>query len=163
VLSAGRLEQVGGPDEIYDRPTSRFVATFVGSPPMNVCDGEYVDGALVGPGLRVGAPAGATAVGVRPEHLLLGAAAEAAAEAGPAAGPTIEADLTLTGQVVTSERLGAERTLYVETGAGIVTVRVDATVPVGEGEAVTLVAAARTLSFFDAAGRVVALGEVSAG
>ncbi|MGI3903476.1 MAG: ABC transporter ATP-binding protein [Janthinobacterium lividum] len=38
VLNAGRVEQVGTPAEIYRRPASRFVAGFVGSPPMNLLD-----------------------------------------------------------------------------------------------------------------------------
>ena len=36
VMNAGELQQVGSPDEIYERPANRFVATFVGNPPMNV-------------------------------------------------------------------------------------------------------------------------------
>src|SRR5262249_23435690 len=36
VLREGELQQVASPDEIYDRPANRFVATFVGSPPMNL-------------------------------------------------------------------------------------------------------------------------------
>ena len=52
VLDAGRLRQVGPPREIYDKPADTFVATFIGSPPMN----------LVQRGDRL--------VGFRPEHLL---------------------------------------------------------------------------------------------
>src|SRR3954470_8181719 len=40
VLHDGELEQLGPPSEIYDRPANRFVAEFVGSPPMNVLQGE---------------------------------------------------------------------------------------------------------------------------
>ena len=40
VLNAGRVEQVGTPEEVYHRPASRFVAGFVGSPPMNVVEAE---------------------------------------------------------------------------------------------------------------------------
>ncbi|MFP3867362.1 MAG: ABC transporter ATP-binding protein [Desulfobacteraceae bacterium] len=36
VLAAGRLQQVGPPSELYQRPANRFVATFIGSPPMNL-------------------------------------------------------------------------------------------------------------------------------
>src|SRR5438093_1022248 len=36
VMREGVLQQVAPPDEIYDRPANRFVATFVGNPPMNV-------------------------------------------------------------------------------------------------------------------------------
>lgn len=42
VLRAGRVEQVGSPQEIYSRPATRFVADFVGEPPMNLIDGVLV-------------------------------------------------------------------------------------------------------------------------
>jgi len=38
VMRDGRIEQVGTPDEVYHRPANRFVAGFIGSPPMNVVD-----------------------------------------------------------------------------------------------------------------------------
>jgi multiple sugar transport system ATP-binding protein len=52
VMSAGRILQYGSPAEIYNRPANRFVATFVGSPPMNVL--EQKDG---------------SALAIRPEHV----------------------------------------------------------------------------------------------
>jgi multiple sugar transport system ATP-binding protein len=45
VLNAGRVQQVGTPDDIYDHPANTFVATFLGSPPMNLLQR---DGRLVG-------------------------------------------------------------------------------------------------------------------
>ncbi|MBL7497676.1 ABC transporter ATP-binding protein [Frankia sp. CNm7] len=141
VLDAGRLEQLDTPDEIYDRPASRFVATFVGSPPMNVLDGARADGVLAGPGFAVAAPAGAAAVGVRPEGLRL-------APAGPAAGSPDGGALRLDGTVVVSERLGAERVVYVQTPAGPLAVRIGAEGAVQPGTAVTLSAAAPALTFF---------------
>jgi multiple sugar transport system ATP-binding protein len=45
VMSAGRIRQLGTPQEVYDDPADTFVATFLGSPPMNVVER---DGALVG-------------------------------------------------------------------------------------------------------------------
>jgi multiple sugar transport system ATP-binding protein len=45
VLNRGRIEQVGSPQEVYDRPASTFVARFVGSPTMNLFAGRRVDGA----------------------------------------------------------------------------------------------------------------------
>jgi multiple sugar transport system ATP-binding protein len=54
VLSAGRLQQLGTPQEIYDTPANRFVAEFVGSPPMNFLDGVLRGDAT---GLCVDAPA----------------------------------------------------------------------------------------------------------
>ncbi|HVH42129.1 MAG TPA: sn-glycerol-3-phosphate ABC transporter ATP-binding protein UgpC [Labilithrix sp.] len=45
VLNGGVVEQSGAPLEIYDRPRSRFVATFLGSPQMNLVDGRVVEAA----------------------------------------------------------------------------------------------------------------------
>jgi multiple sugar transport system ATP-binding protein len=44
VIEGGQVRQVGTPTEIYDDPADRFVATFVGSPPMNIvaCNGDYL-------------------------------------------------------------------------------------------------------------------------
>jgi len=45
VMSEGRLQQVGSPNDIYDRPANRFVAEFVGSPPINILElGDQADG-----------------------------------------------------------------------------------------------------------------------
>ena len=52
VMSAGRVRQIGAPVEVYDDPADTFVATFIGSPPMNLI------------------PRGPVLVGFRPEHLL---------------------------------------------------------------------------------------------
>jgi ABC-type sugar transport system ATPase subunit len=48
VLDQGRVQQIGSPDDVYHRPVNRFVAQFIGSPPMNIIDGELseVDGRL---------------------------------------------------------------------------------------------------------------------
>ena len=79
VVVGGRLQQVGTPKEVYERPANLFVARFIGSPPMNTLAGivEVRDGepwVRVGEGvLRLGPIAAAegrsVVVGVRPEHL----------------------------------------------------------------------------------------------
>jgi multiple sugar transport system ATP-binding protein len=80
VMRDGILQQVDGPERIYDEPTNLFVASFVGSPAMNLLEGDVVrngDGAAVRLGdAEVGAPAsvasrsgGRIAVGIRPEHV----------------------------------------------------------------------------------------------
>jgi multiple sugar transport system ATP-binding protein len=62
VLQSGVLQQVGTPEELYERPANVFVAGFIGSPAMNLV-----------PAPVVGAPGGAQRiVGFRPEHLRLG-------------------------------------------------------------------------------------------
>ena len=61
VLANGRIQQVGRPIELYRRPVNRFVAGFIGSPPMNFVAGhaQAVDGrfAFVADGVRVALPA----------------------------------------------------------------------------------------------------------
>src|SRR3954465_12636994 len=59
VMNAGRMEQFGTPEEVYHPPASTFVASFIGSPPMNLLKEA--------PGARAG-----TITGVRPEHLDIG-------------------------------------------------------------------------------------------
>ncbi|WP_261555609.1 ABC transporter ATP-binding protein [Frankia tisae] len=199
VLGEGRLQQIGTPDEIYDRPATRFVAAFVGSPPMNVWDGHWHDGRLRAEGFDLPAPAGAAAFGVRPEHLTLDAGTrhltarettareatardvdvpgqpgrpappgEASSPAGgavvirpaaaagrPALGPGPgfgSGELRLAGEVLVSERLGAERTVHVRTGAGVLAVRVDAGIHLTPGDPVVLRAPTSALTFFGPGG-----------
>jgi multiple sugar transport system ATP-binding protein len=46
VLSKGKIQQIGTPTEVYDRPANRTVATFIGDPPMNLLDASYRNGSL---------------------------------------------------------------------------------------------------------------------
>jgi sn-glycerol 3-phosphate transport system ATP-binding protein len=82
VLNAGRIEQVGAPLELYERPATLFVAGFLGSPPMNFLKGTLEspavvrldDGAeIVCNSADAAVPRGTRVVaGVRPERLLVG-------------------------------------------------------------------------------------------
>jgi multiple sugar transport system ATP-binding protein len=84
VLNHGRIAQVGTPHEIYNHPRDTFVATFVGSPAMNLLSGRVRDGRLVlaserleiemsGPlGARATPAAGRVTLGVRSEDVALG-------------------------------------------------------------------------------------------
>ncbi len=74
VLNGGRIEQIGAPLEVYHQPASTFVASFIGSPAMNLMAGElHGDRVAIGPsvlGLDGYAPtSGAVTVGVRAEDL----------------------------------------------------------------------------------------------
>jgi multiple sugar transport system ATP-binding protein len=86
VMSTGRLQQVGTPQEVYDAPANLFVAQFIGTPPMNTLPGTVTTarGTLavdvggghlpVPPGLGASLDDGRpVVVGVRPEHLVLAA------------------------------------------------------------------------------------------
>jgi ABC-type sugar transport system ATPase subunit len=63
VMNHGRLEQVGTPEEVYDRPANRFVAGFIGSPSMSFAPVEALDG------VRIPRAQPGQTVGVRPEHV----------------------------------------------------------------------------------------------
>ena len=106
VINRGRIEQVGSPIDLYDHPANRFVSGFIGSPAMNFIDvnehgPENCTSLGAGPasielaGCQV---AGATAIGIRPEHLEL---------AGPEDG-----DFPATVEII--EKLGAESLVYLQ-------------------------------------------------
>jgi sn-glycerol 3-phosphate transport system ATP-binding protein len=89
VMNAGRIEQVGSPSEVYRRPQTRYVATFIGSPPMNILPGRAESDGVVGVGngrlsvadMRRGLKAGAAVeVGLRPEDLRVGPAGSGAVD-----------------------------------------------------------------------------------
>jgi ABC-type sugar transport system ATPase subunit len=72
VLSDGRLQQLGPPQELYDTPANVFVAGFIGSPPMNLLRAAARDGRVSAGDFvleRAGLPDGALIVGLRPEAL----------------------------------------------------------------------------------------------
>jgi sn-glycerol 3-phosphate transport system ATP-binding protein len=91
VMNAGRAEQIGAPLEVYARPATTFVASFIGSPPMNLIPQER-DGRKV-------------LFGIRPEHLE----------------PCAEAEAKLVVDVDLIEPLGADTLVYghVEGGARV--------------------------------------------
>jgi multiple sugar transport system ATP-binding protein len=78
VMNGGRVEQIGPPLELYDRPRSLFVASFIGSPGINLLQGRIEDGSFVTDQGRtlplpfaVPARTGAVVYGIRPEHFTL--------------------------------------------------------------------------------------------
>ena len=144
IINRGKLQQVGPPQAVYDRPANLFVAGFVGSPPMNTLAGSmnYVGGQPVvttGHGAVQAAEAGAAVegqsvvVGVRSEHLRVGD--------GPA---------TLDGVVENVELLGHERHVVVKVGESLVVIRQPTEAPaVAVGEQVPLVAEPSGVHLFD--------------
>ncbi len=136
VMNAGRMEQIGTPEEVYARPATTFVASFIGSPPMNLLEGA-ADGSRFTIGsvtLELPQPAprnGPLLLGVRPEH------------ADPAAsGWSLSVDMV--------EMLGAERLVYGRLGDAAFTLRMDATLPSPHpGDHLHLHVAGKHLHWFD--------------
>ncbi len=89
VLKGGHIQQVGPPKELYERPRNLFVAGFIGSPSMNLIDGEASPAGFRSPGLtlplRQTLVSGRCKLGIRPEHVDI-----AAPEAGR---PEMQVDL----------------------------------------------------------------------
>ncbi|MBX3248026.1 MAG: sn-glycerol-3-phosphate ABC transporter ATP-binding protein UgpC [Myxococcales bacterium] len=76
VLNGGLVEQEGPPLEIYERPATKFVAGFLGSPAMNFLEGTVADGRVRGEGFDLavaGVQPGKVTVGIRPHDVHLDA------------------------------------------------------------------------------------------
>jgi len=134
VLRAGTLEQLGAPEGIYARPANTFVATFIGSPAMNLIPAA----ALPRETLPRTRPAGGEfTVGIRPHDLEM-----TTTDAGP-----------LRGRVDVVEPLGHARIVHVAAGDGLrLTAVVASDAPVAPGDAVGLRPRGDRLHLFDAAG-----------
>jgi len=141
VMNAGRMEQIGTPEEVYHTPASTFVAGFIGSPPMNLitgrADGSRFEVAGQTLALPVAAPrAGELVLGLRPEHVGL-------SQSGASGWPL---------KVEALEMLGAERLIYGRVGDTLFTSRIDATLtPPKVGDTVTLQLVPEHMHWFDAA------------
>ncbi|MFE3195446.1 ABC transporter ATP-binding protein [Nocardia sp. NPDC059240] len=109
LLNAGRIEQVGTPEDLYDRPSTAFVAGFLGAPPMNLFPADVVshhgglrvraDGIDVPLGIDAESHSGTTVLaGIRPERLRIDAQAEA-----------------VRGRVTMVENLGSEELIHLDT------------------------------------------------
>ena len=124
----GRIEQIGSPEELYNHPVNKFVASFIGSPAMNFFTITLQDGVLTGDGFKLGLPEGrrkhleekgyngkSFTLGIRPEDIK---ASQLELDTYPSS--IVEAE------VVVSELLGAETMLYSKVGNTEFVSRVDA-------------------------------------
>ncbi|MDW3182055.1 ABC transporter ATP-binding protein [Roseobacter sp.] len=122
VLRAGHIEQVGSPLELYREPRNTFVAGFIGSPKMNLIDGDEA------------AKYGAHTLGVRPEHI------DVSATEGP-----------WHGKVGVAEHLGSDTFFHVhQTGlAETITVRAAGEVSFRHGDSIYMTPRAEQMHRFD--------------
>ncbi len=144
VMRMGKLQQVGTPQEVYDKPVNTFVAQFIGTPPMNcltatfAADGNGIEVAGAGTlplpaGLQAKVePGRATVVGVRPEHLV-------ADDAG-----------TLVANVRAVEWLGHECLISVEADGQLFTLREPGLAAYAVGNDLRMSVAAAEVHLFDA-------------
>jgi inositol-phosphate transport system ATP-binding protein len=137
VMNAGRVEQEGSAKDLYERPATLFVATFIGSPPINLFDGVAADNVVRVRDTTLPLSVSATGdvvVGIRPESVRANGAG-------------------MPGRIVAVEPMGRE-VLYTADGA-IGTIRfveAGAEARLREGEAVALAYSPREVLLFDKAG-----------
>jgi sn-glycerol 3-phosphate transport system ATP-binding protein len=146
VLNGGIIEQIGAPVDVYDKPASTFVASFIGSPAMNLVPVRSENGRLQtenGAGLDAPNLHGAERylLGIRPEHLEIGSEKATAAD-------TLSMEFT----VNVLEPVGAESYIYGQLdGAGPeLVVRAPSHARYEPGTVLYLKAPASDMHFFDA-------------
>jgi multiple sugar transport system ATP-binding protein len=143
IMNQGRVEQIGTPQEIYDRPNTMFVADFIGAPPMSFLDvhtslrrGDRrirIDGVAVEmPEVFEDRSEGRFAIGVRPENVSF-------ADVSP-----------LRGQVIGAEYLGTTQIVTVLMAGGQIKARLPSGNAVRVGESVGLALRPDRISLFDA-------------
>jgi multiple sugar transport system ATP-binding protein len=145
IMNQGVIEQLGAPQEVYDRPASVFVADFIGSPAMNfiALPGGYTAGArqlrlgesmLAVPELREDAPGAKLLFGVRPEHV------------------RFAADSLVRAEVLGAEYLGSSQIVTCRLADGTtLRARVAPELPAQRGDQLGLAFDAAKVSLFDAA------------
>ena len=144
VMNAGLVEQQGAPLDIYEKPASTFVASFIGAPPMNllpVTAGNppaLADGSALG----VAAASNATTLGFRPEDVDVAPNGEAPAGA-----------LILPAVVEAVEPVGAESFLHCAAAGGHIVARVAGRATAKPGDRLRVVAPAEKLHWFDRTGK----------
>jgi multiple sugar transport system ATP-binding protein len=127
VLNAGRIEQVGSPLELYKSPKNVFVAGFIGSPRMNLIEGQEA------------AKHNAVTLGVRPEHVRIS-----------------KTEGAWKGTVGVTEHLGSDTFIHVQVdGVGKITVRTDGDFSTDFGQQVFLTPEPARLHRFDANGQAI--------
>ncbi len=135
LLRDGHIEQDAGPEEVYARPATRFVASFIGTPPMNLFPLEHRHDGMVLRGTAgpvLGPPLDRDAIGgIRPEDLRLG-------------------ETGIPAVVKHAEYLGADTVLACAAGEATVLARLPGHVVLAEGSPVFL-ATDKPLHLFDAA------------
>jgi len=141
VMNDGQIQQVGAPLEVYDRPANRFVASFIGTPAMNLIDGEIVDGRFRAAGFDVALQQanGPATLGIRPEKLRL--APKGSADSGG-----------ISGTVDVVEHLGESQIVLLKLeGDSELQARLPSTIPLAIGTTIQLTFEPSDCHVFDGA------------
>jgi ABC-type sugar transport system ATPase subunit len=149
VMQSGKLVALMTPGELYDHPPSRFVAEFIGTPPMNflpvnVADGRITFGSVVICRLSTPLPPGGYVLGIRPEHLRM----------------AVQGDLQA--EVMLTEPTGREVQIHAACGQAHLRILADAQTRVAPGQRVRLQFEWERVHLFDAEnGQAVRVGSIA--
>jgi multiple sugar transport system ATP-binding protein len=146
VMKDGKIQQLGTPLEIYEKPATLFVAQFIGTPPMNFVRATANDGRLDAASFTLPLPSGRNVangqsvwVGIRPENLL------PASESGRGATASVQ------GVVDLVEPIGHQAIVHASLGEDVLVAAFDAHQMPKVGEAIALNVELDALHLFDAA------------
>ncbi|WGH79257.1 ABC transporter ATP-binding protein [Jannaschia ovalis] len=149
VMNGGHIQQQGPPAELFKRPVNRFVAGFLGSPPMNFLEATLVDADglhALGQGfsLRLPPDVAARATGVAGGGVILGIRPSDLEYA-----PDAPDDAAIDLRVVVSEYIGAQSVLICDCGGAKVTVEIKSETPIALGETLRFAARPEGIHLFD--------------
>ncbi|MCR9138948.1 MAG: ABC transporter ATP-binding protein [Alphaproteobacteria bacterium] len=135
ILNDARIQQVGTPSEIYANPANTFVASFIGSPPMNLIKGEIRAGVFKHAGGEISLarqPEGKATLGIRPEDISVA-----------------DGQADLAGQVYSSELLGDSTLLNIRSGEELIAVKAGPEEGRGMNEPINLVFDPAKIAIFE--------------
>jgi multiple sugar transport system ATP-binding protein len=155
VMHEGRIQQAGSPLELYEHPANRFVASFIGSPTINLLPAEVVEASAQGVRITSGGAA-PVAVPVSGDGLAAGVRVEIGIrpeDLAPADGASAPGTIRFEGEATLVEQLGESHLVYLRTGDGAELVcRGSSHTAVRVGERIALQARVERLHLFDAQG-----------
>jgi multiple sugar transport system ATP-binding protein len=151
VMSKGELQQVGTPLEVYEQPANLFVASFIGTPPMNFVPATLADGGatVAASGFKMPVPQAfrAATAGHDGMKVVLGIRPENVREASRDGGATVR----VTAKVEFVEPLGHEVIVHGRVGDELIVAKVDPHRSPQIGSTIDLVIEADAAHLFDAA------------
>ncbi|WP_258083871.1 ABC transporter ATP-binding protein [Thermococcus thermotolerans] len=154
VMNQGRLLQIGPPTEVYLKPNSVFVGTFIGAPEMNLLDATLVENdgiALEGDGFRIPLPEDfrdilldylgkEVLVGIRPEHMTV---------KGVSTLEHVTRSVEIDGVVDFIEALGTDTIVHAKVGGSIIKIKLPGHIPLPIGEKIKIEIDLDNLHIFD--------------
>jgi multiple sugar transport system ATP-binding protein len=149
VMHNGVLQQCDTPEAVYNAPANRFVAGFIGSPPMNFVDGTVLDGHIdLGP-FTIGLPEGHPVRARQGSEVTLGIRPEAIYDSSAKCPVPVTPDNSFMAQVDVLEKLGPEDTAYLDAQGLSLTASLDPATRIHAGATARFAVDTGKLHFFD--------------